>query len=111
MDDSVLYSNNTKARAKFAVALINKKPVCNRFRFCKNGRADDNSLTTKTADNNFFVCKFSKKSKLYHVENSKTSVHLDEVVHYEPRHQELRLLQIQLQELMSKKLNENCFDL
>ena len=49
------------------------------------------------ADNTILICKFSKnvKSKLYHIENSKTK-DLDEVAHDEPPHQDLRCLQIQL---------------
>ena len=59
-----------------------------------------NSLTTKNHDK-FFVCNFSKnvESKLYYIENSKTggqTVDLDEVAHYEPPHQDLHCLQIQL---------------
>ena len=48
------------------------------------------------------MCKFSKnvKSKLYHIEYSKTrganSVDPGEVAHYEPLHQDLRCLQIKL---------------
>ena len=44
-----------------------------------------NSLTTKKQMTNCFVCKFSKniKSKLYHIENSKTRGH------HEPPHQDL----------------------
>ena len=55
------------------------------------------------------VCKFFKKNvkfKLYHIENSKTranSVDLDEVAHYEPPHQDLRCLQIQLFRLWYSK--------
>ena len=46
-------------------------------------------------DNKIFVCKFSKnvKSKLYHIENSKTR---RQKANYEPPHQDLRCLQIQL---------------
>ena len=65
-----------------------------------------NSLTTKKQMTKFLSAKFSKKkkkivkSKLYHIENSKTrwanSVHLDEVAHNEPPHQDLRCVQIQL---------------
>ena len=47
-------------------------------------------------------------SKLYHIENSKraNSVDLDEVAHYEPPHQDLCCLQIQLfSSLVLKELN------
>ena len=59
-----------------------------------------NFLTTKKQVTIFF-CKFSKniKSKLYHTENSKTrgqTVDPDEVANYQPPHQDLRCLQIQL---------------
>ena len=56
-----------------------------------------NSFIYPRADNKIFVCELSKnvKSKLYHTENSK-SVDLNEVAHYEPPHQDLRHLQIQL---------------
>ena len=58
--------------------------------------------TNQKADDKIFVCKFSKniKSKLYHIENSKTrgqnSVDLNEVAHNEPPHQDLCSLQIYL---------------
>ena len=57
------------------------------------------SLTSnhQKADDKIFVCKFSKnvKSKLYHIENP-NSIDLNEVAHYEPPHQDLGCLQIQL---------------
>ena len=79
---------------KRATLLVNTISICMYY--------DLNSSTTKKQTTKIFVCKFSKKfkSKLYHIENSKTrganSVDLDEVAHYEPPHQDLRCLQIQL---------------
>ena len=54
-----------------------------------------NSLTTKSRQQNFCMQILKKvKSKLYHIENSRTrganSADLDEVAHYEPPHQDLR---------------------
>ena len=59
------------------------------------------SFNYQKAEDKVFICKLSKnvKSKLYPIENSKmraNSVDLDEVAHYEPPHQDLRCLQIQL---------------
>ena len=60
------------------------------------------SLTIKKQTTKLSSARFSKnvKSKLYHIENLNTrgqnSVDLDEVAHYEPPHQDLRCLQIQL---------------
>ena len=55
-----------------------------------------NSLTTKKQQQNFHLQIFKNvKSKLDHIENS-NSVDLDEVAHYEPPHQDLHCLQIQL---------------
>ena len=69
-----------------------------------------NSLTTKKQTTKYLSANFQKNvsSKLYYIENSKTrgqtvqilmrwlSVDLDEVAHYEPPHQDLHCLQIQL---------------
>ena len=65
-----------------------------------------NSLTTKKQTSKLSSANLKKKkkkknkTKLYHIENSKTSwqtvVDLDGVAHYEPPHQDLRCLQIQL---------------
>ena len=62
-----------------------------------------NSLATKKQTTKFSSANFEKKknvkSKLHHIENSKTrgqGVDLDEVAHYEPLYQDLRCLQIQL---------------
>ena len=65
-----------------------------------------NSLTTKKADDKIFVCKFKKKKKkkknhpvniIFRIQRLRTNcVDLDEVAHYEPPHQDLRCLQIQL---------------
>ena len=59
-----------------------------------------NSLTTKKTDDKISSSKLKKiyiKSMLYHIKNSNTreqnSVDLDEVVHHEPPHQDLRCLQ------------------
>ena len=61
------------------------------------------------ADDKIFVCKFSEnvKSKLYYIENS-NSVDLDEVAHYEPPHQDLHCLQIQLFSSLVVKLMGQC---
>ena len=64
----------------------------------------------KSRQQNFCLQIFEKcKSKLYHIENSKTrgqTVDLDEVAHHEPPHQDLRCLQIQLNSsLVVKELN------
>ena len=55
------------------------------------------TLNYQNAEDKNFNCKFSKKfkSKLYHMERA-NSVDLDEVAHYEPPHQDLCCLQIQL---------------
>ena len=74
-----------------------------------------NSLTTKKQTTKFLSANFQIKkikSMLYHIESSKTkganSVDLDEVAQFEPPHQDLCCLQIQLfSSLVLKELNRD----
>ena len=69
---------------------------CSYMNIKVRGREDFriSSSTTKKQTINFSSANFQKiKSYLYHIENSKSR---GEVAHYEPPHQDLRCLQIQL---------------
>ena len=49
----------------------------------------------KTVDKSFRLQIFKKNGKVYHIERAR-SADLNEVAHYEPPHQDLRCLHIQL---------------
>ena len=79
-----------------------------RLKYCYKWAAKPKT-TNHTADDKLFVRKKNIKSKLYHIairDWRANSVDLDEVAHYEPPHQDLHCLQIQLfASLVLKELN------